>query len=206
MKPLLNIQTVSIELDYKVTRAALRAASNPPPRANVTRQRGDADIRRTNGRLNINTTEGKASMGLKTPTRLASDFARQGRSDALTATRNNAEAGTKILDSHGKGSPIVDIAMAQLNRTREHVLSFIPSVAPQIEYVQGSLSFNFSMDKLHYDWSLNRRAQLEYVPGSIEISVTQYPDIIIEYLGGPIYVPRSADPNYIPPPSIDTTA
>ena len=206
MKPLLNIRTVSIEIDYKVTRAALRTTHNPPPRANVSRQRGNADMQRTNGRLNVDTTAGKASMGLKTSSRLASDFAQKGKSDAIEATRNAAEAGTKILDSHGRGSPIVDIAMAQLNSTREHVLSFIPSVAPQIEYEPGTLSFNFSMDKLHYDWSLNRKAQLEFVPGNIEFSITQYPQVIIEYLGGPIYVPRSADPNYVPPPSLNTTA
>ena len=36
----------------------------------------------------------------------------------------------------------------------------------------------------------------EFIPGSIEFVVSQMPDLEIEYLGDPIYFPRSADPNY----------
>lgn len=32
----------------------------------------------------------------------------------------------------------------------------------------------------------------------IELKITQRPQVIIKYVGGPIYVPRSADPNYEP--------
>ena len=53
------------------------------------------------------------------------------------------------------------------------------------------------MDKMNFDWRLNR-TQFEFVPGDIEISVTQYPDVVIKYIGGPLYVPPSADPNYEP--------
>ena len=38
--------------------------------------------------------------------------------------------------------------------------------------------------------------QPTFTPGDIEISVEQMPKVIIKYTGGPIYVPRSADPNY----------
>ena len=42
-------------------------------------------------------------------------------------------------------------------------------------------------------------AGFEFVPGSIEFVVTQMPEIDIEYLGEPIYFPRSASPNYEAP-------
>lgn len=41
------------------------------------------------------------------------------------------------------------------------------------------------------------RTELEFVPGSIEFTVTQKPAVNIEYVGSPIYVPRSADPNAV---------
>ena len=47
----------------------------------------------------------------------------------------------------------------------------------------------------------NRRmnnAKFEFIPGDIEITVKQQPDVIIKYVGGPLYVPPSADPNYTP--------
>ena len=46
---------------------------------------------------------------------------------------------------------------------------------------------------------LRRKANgnYEFIPGDIEMSITQQPDVLIEYVGGPIYVPPSADPNYV---------
>jgi hypothetical protein len=35
----------------------------------------------------------------------------------------------------------------------------------------------------------------------LEFEITEYPKVIIKYVGGPIYFPRSADPNYEPPAS-----
>ena len=32
----------------------------------------------------------------------------------------------------------------------------------------------------------------------VEFTVTQRPDVVIKYVGGPIYVPPSSDPNYEP--------
>ena len=42
------------------------------------------------------------------------------------------------------------------------------------------------------------RPESEFIPGDIEFTVTQRPEVRIKYVGGPIYVPPSADPNYEP--------
>ncbi len=39
----------------------------------------------------------------------------------------------------------------------------------------------------------------EFMPPDLELVVTQRADVVIKYVGGPIYVPPSADPNYKPP-------
>jgi hypothetical protein len=38
-----------------------------------------------------------------------------------------------------------------------------------------------------------------FLPPDLELVVTQRPQVVIKYIGGPIYVPPSADPNYSPP-------
>jgi hypothetical protein len=38
-----------------------------------------------------------------------------------------------------------------------------------------------------------------FTPPDLEIRVVEYPKVIIKYIGGPIYIPRSADPNYEEP-------
>ena len=45
--------------------------------------------------------------------------------------------------------------------------------------------------------------QFTFVPGDIEFKVTQQPDVVNKYIGSPLYVPPSADPNYEP---LDTKA
>ena len=57
------------------------------------------------------------------------------------------------------------------------------------------MQIRFEMDKLNFDWRFDKQ-QFEFTPGDIEVSVTQQPDVQIKYVGGPIYVPPSSDPNF----------
>ena len=43
-----------------------------------------------------------------------------------------------------------------------------------------------------------KQMHFTFVPGDIEFTMTQRPDVIIKYVGGPLYVPPSADPDYEP--------
>jgi len=60
-----------------------------------------------------------------------------------------------------------------------------------------SMQIRYEMDKLNFDWKFDK-GEFKFTPGDIEISVEQRPDVVIKYVGGPIYVPRSSDPNYTP--------
>ena len=46
--------------------------------------------------------------------------------------------------------------------------------------------------------SIRHHLNFTFVPGDIEFTMTQRPDVIIKYVGGPLYVPPSSDPNYEP--------
>ena len=76
-------------------------------------------------------------------------------------------------------------------------MKFIPSVQPEISWQGGEMSIRYEMDKLNFDWRM-KDMSFTFVPGDIEFSVTQQPDVIIKYVGGPLYLPPSSDPNYEP--------
>ncbi|MBQ9349164.1 MAG: hypothetical protein IJT94_17800, partial [Oscillibacter sp.] len=61
----------------------------------------------------------------------------------------------------------------------------------------GSMEIRYEMDKLNFDWKIEK-GEFKFTPGDIKFTVKQRPDVIIKYTGGPIYVPRSSDPNYKP--------
>jgi hypothetical protein len=205
MKPLLNIRSVPISIEQKTTRAALRPQTAPPT-VNISRQRGTADIQTVPAKINIDSYETRASMGLKTAPRVITENADTGKQAALEATKSQTEKGNYIADAHGKGEPIPDYALSQSSQVPEMVLTFMPSVKPQMSMEGGTVSFNFTMDKLSFDWNLTSKPFLEFVPPSIEFNVTQYNEVIIEYVGDPIYVPPSANPNYVESPHINVTA
>ena len=58
--------------------------------------------------------------------------------------------------------------------------------------------YNYEMDDLNIDWEDIFQKPVKFVPGKIEIQVAQMPSVEINYVGGPIYFPRSNDPNYEP--------
>ena len=96
-------------------------------------------------------------------------------------------AGGKALDQIFEMS--MDIPSGDFTLTR------IPSVGPEISWTEPDLTIRYDMEKLNFDWRI-QKGDFEFIPGSIEFSITQRPDVIIEYIGSPIYVPRSADPNF----------
>ena len=65
------------------------------------------------------------------------------------------------------------------------------------EWDEGEINIRYEMDKLNFDWRMGQ-GEVQFVPGNIEFTVTQQPDVIIKYIGGPVYVPPSADPEYEP--------
>ena len=76
-------------------------------------------------------------------------------------------------------------------------IQFLPSVPPEITWDPGELNIRYEMDKLNFDWKMGE-GSFEFTPGDIEFTVTQRPEVLIKYVGGPIYVPPSSDPNYEP--------
>ncbi len=57
------------------------------------------------------------------------------------------------------------------------------------------ISMHYKMDKISFDVN-SENGERRFTPSSIDYTVSQYPDVIIEYIGDAIYVPPSSNPNY----------
>ena len=79
----------------------------------------------------------------------------------------------------------------------DFTVGFIPTSPVDISYQAPDLTISYEMDKLNFDLKI-ANGNFEFIPGNIEVVITQQPDIMIEYVGGPIYVPPSSDPNHEP--------
>ena len=127
----------------------------------------------------------------------------QGQRAAYEATAVLAQEGRMMMEAKIDQDVIPQLAQQKtVDQPAQLGIQFLPEVGPDISWTGGEMSIRYEMDKLNFDWRMNQM-QFTFVPGDIEFKVTQQPDVVIKYIGGPLYVPPSADPNYEP---LDTKA
>lgn len=196
MKPLIEITTVPIQIEMKTTNAKLEYARGTVE-MEISRDKGGLNIKSRPIRVNIDTFEARNSI---TPTAVRSieQAAQKGRQAAYTATATIAQQGKLMMETKLGEEVITKFAKdAYKENIRDVGLDFLPSVPPEITWDVGEMNIRYEMDKLNFDWKFGQ-GDFEFTPGDIEFTVTQRPEVVIKYIGGPIYVPPSADPNYEP--------
>lgn len=193
--PLIEIKTVPIEIEMKVTDAKLEYARGTAD-LEISRNDGGLHIKSRPIRLNMDTFEARNSI-VPSPARAISQNADKGQQAAYEATAAYARQGKILLTAKVGQDAIAQIAAQQQSQNvmTNVGIKFIPSVAPEMDWDAGEMQIRYEMDKLNFDWRMNHPT-FEFTPGDIQISVTQQPNVEIKYVGGPLYVPPSSDPNY----------
>ena len=197
MKPLIEITTVPIQIEMKTTNAKLEYVRGTAE-MEVSRDKGGGlQIKSRPIRVNIDTFEARNSI---TPTlaRSIEQNAQKGKEAAYTATATFAREGKLMMETKLGEEVITKLAKdAYKENIKDVGLDFLPSVGPEITWDVGEMNIRYEMDKLNFDWKIGG-GSFEFTPGDIEFTVTQRPEVLIKYVGGPIYVPPSSDPNYEP--------
>ena len=195
MGPLIKITTVPISYELKINNAKLERRSGTAE-LNLTRDKGGLRIQSNNIKVNIDTFEARNSV-VPTAKRSIEQLAEKGKSAAYEATARYTNEGAILMDAKLDGNALNQIFenRAQMP-TGEFILGFTPSARPEITWSEPNISIQYEMDKLNFEFKL-ANGNFEFIPGSIEINIKQYPDVVIEYIGKPIYVPPSADPDYV---------
>ena len=182
MYPLIEIKSVPIEIQMKTKNASLEYTRGTAEMEISRNDNGDLDIRSRPIKLKMDTFEARA---------VNQNVARITSQGSYQATASIGESGKLTLD-----------ASAPEGRTAQqhYPIQTAALSAPQLpepEEEDGALQIRYEMDKLNFDFKVDR-GELKFTPGDIEITIEQQPSVVIKYVGGPIYVPRSADPNYEP--------
>lgn len=124
--------------------------------------------------------------------------AQKGIQAAYKATATIAQEGYLMMKTKLGEEVITQLSRQSLLEGVQDVgMQFLPKVGPEITWDPAEMNIRYEMDKLNFDWKIGG-GSFEFTPGDIELTVTQRPEVIIKYIGGPIYVPPSADPNYEP--------
>lgn len=197
MYPLIEIKTVPIEIEMKTTQAEFKHIRGTAD-LEVSRDKGGMQIKSRPVKVNIDTFEARNSV-VPTPARAIAQEAQEGQQAAYEATATYARQGQLLLNAKIGEDLITRFANDAVTKDlKTNVgLKFIPTTGPEISTEPAEMTIRYELDKLNFDWRI-QQPEFEFTPGDIEISVKQRPEVVIEYVGGPLYVPPSADPNYEP--------
>ncbi len=193
MYPLIEIKTIPIEIQMKVTPSRLEYASGTT-QLEISRDQGGLSIRSQPIKVNIDTFECRNSINPTTPS-LIRQQAQAGIQAAYKATATMAREGRMMMEARIDQNIIPQLAKEQnIGQPANVNIEFLPNVGPDISWDGGNINIQYEMDKLNFDWRMEKMS-FTFIPGDIEFVVTQRPDVIIKYVGEPLYVPPSSAPD-----------
>lgn len=195
MERLIEIKTVPIELEMKVNHAQLNYQRSTVD-LEISRNQGGLQIRSKPIKVNIDTFEARNSVS-PTAMRSIEQAAQRGQQKVYDTTATYARRGDLLLKAKIGQQLISQFAMESQQVNTDFAMKWLPTTGPEITWDDAEINIRYEMDKLNFDWRMDN-GNVEFIPGNIEFTVTQQPDVVIKYIGGPVYVPPSADPDYVP--------
>lgn len=189
METLLRITTVPVEYELKIQSPKLEY-TNSKAKLEVNREKGGMTIESQPAKLYINTYNARNSI---CPTTLESvrQSAVKGKTAAYKYIATSAKEGAILLDPDVSNPLDQIISQRSQLPTGELVLQCLPNPGPDIQWSDPDLTIKYETDKLNFNLKV-ANGNFEFIPGNVELSVTQRPEVEIEYIGGPVYVPPSA--------------
>lgn len=197
---LLQITTIPIQIEIKVTNATYEPVEEDrQPKVNITTQNGGYVMEAEPLKLNIDTYEARKSLGYghMNDADLMQKKAQEGFSIAFQGTAKIASEGNQL--ARGMTASEIAINNARAGATMETIMEFLPKEGAQVTFDAGKLNIEYQMGSQDIDWDIMPQLPMQFIPGSVELIVRDRPRVEIEYVGDPIYVPPSANPNYKPP-------
>lgn len=190
MEQLIKITTVPIAIEMKIQNARFERHSDTAQLEISKKPGGGIRMKSSPVKLKLDTFDIRNQLN---PSAMNSvkNASQMGFRAAYTATGRLADNGKMYLEGQ-IGEDVTAKIIEQMSAPQNVQVNIgafpAKGTGVQTNVTPAELSLMYDMDKLNFDVrSLN--GDFEFVPASIDVEITQYPDVHIEYLGEPIYVP-----------------
>ncbi len=196
MQQLLQITTNDVKYELKVQHARLEYNQDFQPQANMKTTKGGFSIESKPTELRLDTYSARNSLGFMHPSDLIANAAQKGKQAWSDYMAKEAQIGEALGRKHEDPTISAIIKQRVLSQTQsQSVTVFIPSTGADISWIPGEISMDYTPDELKMNWDITP-PKFDYIPGDVSLEILERPSVDIEYIGTPIYFPRSADPNY----------
>jgi hypothetical protein len=197
MEQLLKITTIPIEYEMKITEARTERR-NGSAELEITREKGGLKIKSRPIQLRMDTYEARNS--LAPTTKVSIDQAAQRGEEAVAEATQRYASDGKLLERAqiGEGGEAIQATIDERMAlpTGDFTIQFLPKGGANIDWIPPEISVEYQMDQLDIDANIDK-GSVEFIPGSVELEISQYPGLNIEYVGAPMYVPPSAAERFL---------
>ncbi len=188
MKPLITIETVPISVEY-VEKKTIHTSS----------QSASLRISQQDDRMTIQSNPINIQLMDSFETNSSVDW----HNLSYTATAQYSGDGNLSMNVKMENHDTSTYKYEQVNRGIDNIIDSVPNVSANSSasstYGFESMQINFDMSQLSGGLPSVDNIDTSFLPPDLELKVVERPKVIIKYVGGPLYIPKSADPNYIPP-------
>ena len=190
---LLKITSTPMKYELEVENAKLEYQQDVTPSCDITTSPSQLKIHSEASKVQIDTYEARKSLGLTNIDDSIQQYAAKGKEHINNQIREYVQIGNAMGDIQN-GTEISDIARQKILQQPELYTQFLPSASADISFTPAQLDMNYTPADVNLDWQINENT-LSFQAGSVHMKIVEYAHVDIEYLGGPMYVPPSADPN-----------
>jgi hypothetical protein len=199
MKPLLEIHRIPMSIEFKINKAHYEILKSDAS-AELVNNDGSLEMHMEPVKLNMDTIDINHSARMMSLFNSIDKFTHERIMASYETTSSSSSEGSMMLNIRILNACDPEIALKKFNSDVSFNMGFngteYESLKPE------DISIRYEFDKINNGWE-TMRSKLKFIPGSIEFIINEYPRLEINYVGSPIFVPPSADPNYKP---VDTFA
>lgn len=184
MEQLLKITTVPVAFEIKIENARLEYTPGKAELEISQNDSGEFKIKSRPIRLNMDKFELSSSSGSngKSTNHLVQALSNGSTHSSYSATGQYEKDGSLFINSMLTPSTSMPVSPSG-SQTASH--------SSANDSAHSEFTMRYEMDKMNFDLK-STNGNFEFIPGDIEMVITQRPELKIEYIGKPIYVPPSA--------------
>lgn len=190
---LIKITTTPTKYELEIEPARLEYVNDHIPSAEVSTTPSELRINAKNTSVRIDTYEARKSLGLTNTTDMFRRRAELCKEHIQQKIREYVEDGAQMARIED-GVTIPEIMRQKFNTAPTSVTVFIPKTGADLTWEPPKLNLEYIPSQLRYDWN-EPQSYLRYIPGSVKLKIVEQGKIEVEYLGSPMYIPPSSDPN-----------
>jgi len=193
MKQLIKITTTPPKYELEIEPARLEYVNDHIPSAEVSRTPSELRIKTENTSVRIDTYEARKSLGHLNTADMFRRRAELCKEHFQQKVREYVEEGAEMARIED-GVTIPEIIRQKFNTMPTSVTVFIPKTGADLTWEPPKLDIEYIPSHIRYDWD-KPESYLRYIPGSVKLKIIERGKVEVEYLGTPMYIPPSADPN-----------